>query len=295
MTRQMPASISGDHTQKVTSNGVCALTLSVVVTWCNRIELQRALAASLPILSTMTNRWELVLVNGGGDPTLLQALLADISGPNIRTIDVNISPFNKAQCINIGVFHCCGELLLLLDADIIIDHTFPDAVLHALDTRSFVSIKTVFETEPEILPGFDPQTSFLTELVEVAEFVGDDGRRASYEFRRGRDGSRCGPGIVLVHRSHFLQIGGFNSAFEGWGFEDYDFQLRLQFGLGLARKTLHFVTHITHPPWQNQRQTSESNRMAAYRNYALRCFTGSFQRDVQVFQEQLISSQKICS
>jgi len=264
--------------------------LSIIITWRNRPELQRALSESVPILSAFTLDWELLIVNGGGDLLVLQHLIANVTSTRIQVIDVPSPTFNKAECINIGVAQCRGDIVLLLDADIIIEPSFPQVMMQALDDTSFVTVKTVFETMPAPTDGFDPVTSFLKELIEITEFVGKDGRRASCEFRRGLDGSRCGPGIILVHKNHFVQIHGFNSTLRGWGFEDYDFQLRLQFALGLTRKTLHFATHITHLPLSEKPQTDGENRLAAYKNYAGCCFDGTLEQDVQMFRGRAVQA-----
>jgi hypothetical protein len=261
--------------------------LSVIITWRNRLELETSLAHNLPLLEAMRCEWELLVVNGGGDKSLLQSILSSTRCPRLRVLDVPQPEFNKSFCINAGVAKSSGDMLLLLDGDILIDASFVEVISNPLPKDAFLTVKTVVETHPGAPPITAGRTEpFLTEMVQVTTLVGVDGRSASYEYRCGYDGSRCGPGIIVVHRSHFLGVGGFNSALSGWGFEDYDFHVRLQFALGLKPNMIASVVHLTHAAADAQEVTHDHNKGIAYTNYMRRQFLGTLKQDLAIFAQK---------
>ena len=105
------------------------------------------------------------------------------------------------------------------------------------------------------------------------------GRTATIEHRMTSDGTRTGSGLIVVDREHFIEVQGFNSQLEGWGFEDYDLQIRLQLLLGLKRKTFGEAIHLSHRS-AFRRETNSRNEAACFSNYKQGLFHGTYADDV---------------
>lgn len=258
--------------------------LSILITWCDRHHLALTLPHNRLVLNNIRKDAEIIIVNGGGNLFALTALLAEIGAPNLRVIDLPGETFNKARALNLGAFCCRGDIIFMIDADIIISSAMLDKSLALLDPKNFVTIRSVIEVKPQF------RGPFLHEIVRRSDYVCRDGRRASIEYCVGADNSRSGPGLILVRRADFIQIGGFNSTLEGWGFEDYDFQLRLQFALGLERVTSSEVLHLSHPcaTDPNKRDSNQRNQAIAELNYWKGNLSGTYLGDVEAWRSRLV-------
>ena len=116
------------------------------------------------------------------------------------------------------------------------------------------------------------------------------GATATIVHRVTRDGTRTGPGLVVVARKHFLAVGGFNSALTGWGFEDYDFQIRLQLMLGLKRRTFGRALHLSHESVDG-RETDWRNQQTCLENYGRGLFTGTYRADIERWKRLTVASR----
>jgi hypothetical protein len=130
---------------------------------------------------------------------------------------------------------------------------------------------------------------FLAELVETTELVTVDGRRAVLSARTSPTGMRAGDGIVLVRRDHFLAVGGFNSRLSGWGYEDTDLQVRLQFKLGLERVERGEVLHLTHSAAARDREAWRRNKDACMQQYARGDYDGSLDHDGRAWRQRVVA------
>ncbi|MBV8201508.1 MAG: glycosyl transferase family 2, partial [Acidobacteria bacterium] len=83
--------------------------LSVVIAWCNREELAVALSHNLPMFRDA--RCEVVVVNCGGDSSLLQRLLGRTPFAELRRVELPAPAFNKALALNMGTAVAPGARL----------------------------------------------------------------------------------------------------------------------------------------------------------------------------------------
>lgn len=255
--------------------------LSIITTWCDRSELCQTLPLNLSLLHERDYDVEVLVINVGGNLRKLTTLFASIEDPILRLIDLPSDSFNKSLALNIAAFCSTRENIFMVDADVILNADVLCEMQDTLSAGTFVTIRTVIESRPA------PLESRLREMVETTKYLCRDGKKASIEYRAGGDGSRCGPGLILVKKKDFISVGGFNSALEHWGFEDYDFQLRLQFELGLRRKTVGKVVHLSHNPYSARSKMvkrSDSlpwNRAIAERNYSRGNFIGTYSQDLE--------------
>ena len=254
------------------------MRLSVIIPWRDRPELAEALQANASHLRRPGI--EVLVVNGGGDRRAIEQLLQSRGWPGILEIHFASSEaFNKSECVNLGAFHAQGEALFILDADVVLTDGYLDQALKKIEAGdAFTSVAVVRESAPEKLPKRWDRASAIHETALIREFASTNGNTATMEFRMSMDGVRTGPGLVMLQRPHFVEVQGFNSNLQGWGFEDFDLQLRLQLLLGLRRETFGEAIHLTHELAARDRP-DQSNEAECLENYKQGRLHGTYNAD----------------
>jgi glycosyltransferase involved in cell wall biosynthesis len=270
--------------------------LSVVVPWRDRAELAEVLAAHGELLATTpAGPVELVVANGGGRREELDGLLAAARLPRslaVTRVALPEEPFNKSLALNLGVSQARGPYLFLLDADVRLEQDFlPRAVERLGGGGCFVTVERVLEAEGSRPPVGEE----LAEMAHLFDFVLRGGRRLRLETNRIHydDGSRSGPGLILLARDDFVAVGGMSSDLEGWGWEDLDLVARLGLGPGLERVELGTVTHLSHG--DDVRDLKGPNRAASeglnfarcLANYSRGHLLGTYHDDVRRLRSRL--------
>lgn len=120
--------------------------------------------------------------------------------------------FNKSKALNIGAGLSSSSLLLICDADVLLD-------------KSFFSVATVLSANESAEAIF-----YTPEYVEES----DTGER------------RPAPGICMLRRKDYVVIDGYCNEYRGWGMEDMDFLTRLD-KASIKRKLHSFGIHLSHP------------------------------------------------
>ncbi len=264
--------------------------LSVVVAWRDRSDIARALRQNAATLNGC--RAEVVIVNAGGDRDDLHSLVQDCGCRTLRLIEMpGLHTFNKSECLNVGCHVSRGVSLLMLDADVIVDDTFVVPAMEAVKRGGcFVSLRQVIESNPDVRPETWRKGSYIRERVMTTEITCADGKYASFEYRESSDGRRSGPGIVVVRRQDFTAVQGFNAQFEGWGYEDFDLQVRLQLALGLKRLTFGEAAHLSHPLAPSYAHTSARNLALGGDNYNRSELRGTLSADVVRWGRRIIEA-----
>ncbi len=269
--------------------------LTVIIPWFRRPEVHETLRHNIPILADM--HAEIIVVNCGADPRELTLLLDQVVGP-ITQIDVPAPRFNKSLSLNIGI-HCARhDLLLLLDSDVFLTASIAHLAAECRHHNRFATFNAVVEHPARPVPSFCDHHSFLRTLVleSSSTFVWADGTvtKVRRSYSDVRNGSRFGPGLLLVKKQHLLDIGGFRSDFEGWGFEDVDVHVRLQRGLGLDPVYApDEVLHLTHDDdkrdgaGQAKAASARDNFLLACQSYARNDFLGTYQADIAKWKPSL--------
>ncbi|MDQ1923601.1 glycosyltransferase family 2 protein [Massilia pseudoviolaceinigra] len=258
--------------------------VSIVIAWRNRAELGTTLAANLDLVAAWDA--EIVIVNYGGDPAALEALLAPFENAPVRLLEVAADGFNKSRALNLGAHVARGPYLLLLDADVILTDFDVERAIAEAHAGGWLTLGKVRESVPP--PGKRGQ---IAEYANSFDIVLGDGRRARVETKRHYfdDGARSCPGIMFLRRADLLAIGGFNSQLVGWGWEDVDVHVRLGLALGRPAAGLGEGVHLSHgdehrffigdsPGANNQR-----NQHICMRLYDAGQFEGSYAQDVAAF------------
>ena len=265
--------------------------LSVIITWYDRPELRRTLAENGLILDRYEA--EVIVVNCGGSETELREVLSGPGPRRLRRVDVQTTVFNKSLALNLGASVAQSERLFLLDADIILKEDFLPTAFEAVAARRFFTVERVLESNPEPSPPQDHSQDHLEEMTNQLSFVGRGGRRATAAVRRRfHEGSRNAPGLVVLAREHFLKVGGMNADLLGYGWEDRDLLLRLQFALGLEELSAGTVIHLSHKDesqheaWRDRRKGEELNFAACVKNYRAGHYAGTYYDDLSVWKEK---------
>lgn len=145
----------------------------------------------------------------------LQAHLtaADLPHPNIDYRFVyNPGPFNKSWGLNAGVRACRAEWLLFHDGDIILGHALTDTLAAIGSGHHVISpFSQMIDLDPD--ESAHVRSGHFDWLPERPD-PGVSDRRAMGEFMPLAGAS------VLISRSAFLTVGGWDERFEGWGGED---------------------------------------------------------------------------
>lgn len=265
--------------------------LSVIIPWYNRPEIKVTLRANCRAFGEQDS--EVIVVNCGGDGGQLDKACAGLDIGGLRRVEVKGDTFNKSLALNLGAYAARAERLVLLDADVMLHDVFITSALAALDETCFVTADRLHESRPRQ----DEGENALEEYTHVVRFIVKGGRRAEAETNRVRftDGSRSGVGLVVLARRHFIEVGGMNSDLEGWGWEDIDFLLRLQFVSGLEHRRVGAATHLTHDDakrnlgGQSQAALEQMNFAVCMTNYRAGNFYGSYPEDVRTWGERLIA------
>lgn len=128
--------------------------------------------------------------------------------------------FNKSRLVNLAAANSQGEILLVCDADVIVE-------AHQLDLAwQAVQADYDFARPYGQLIDLDPEQ---TNTYLNSQILVDD-----YKEGESNDRSHLGErlcwagGVFLVKKSVFFDLGGFDERFQGWGGEDNAFELQLR-------------------------------------------------------------------
>jgi len=262
--------------------------LSILIPWYQRDELKRTLAENAPAFREQ--QAEVLLLNCGGDSGRLQDLIAASEVSGLRQVDISAPRFNKSLALNIGLSHSSSDTIFTLDADIILGAALRKARMLP-DDRSFVTIEWAYESEPSAVvrpkPGdIGNRSAMAPARKPTLEYRFRNGISVRHELsHRDSFGNRQGcAGLLLAKKCDLLEVQGYNSTLEGWGGEDDDIVVRLQYVLGLRRVQRGAVLHLTHDDDRRAVKGSRSdwrvNFLKCCRNYNNGLFLGTYCADI---------------
>ncbi len=261
--------------------------LSIIVSWRDRDELKRALPSL--VAAARSVQGEVVIVNYSGNSEKLAGMLLP-DADNLQLLHVPQQRFfNKAAAQNIGAHHARHPVLFFCDCDIVLEADLVQGLVEKLMAQPghFATLAGVSESETNSR-GAKHVVSFGYELnIRTA-----DGRhlRIVDNEEDSEKGTRQAPGLLLVRRSDFIGIQGYNSDLHGWGWEDQDMISRLTLGQGLQRLIEGYALHLSHddaarlacyPEVASRWESRDRMFRKALANYDDANFAGSYQRDVQ--------------
>ncbi|WP_232293482.1 galactosyltransferase-related protein [Stigmatella aurantiaca] len=263
--------------------------LSVIIPWRDRPELGVTLQRNRRVF--VANAYEVLVVSCGGAPKPFRRLLRARRFPGLRGVELPGVAFNKSLALNIGASLARSDRLFFLDADVVLRGDFLGESLKKLGTKHFLTVERVFESERPA----SERSTYLCELSYAMSFVDSKGRTAFVDTHHLnlREGSRGGPGMVLLRRKHFEAVKGMNSDLLGWGWEDLDLLVRLQLALGLKQRRHGRIVHLTHGDelraleGESRGASEHRNLVRCLENYQRGHYGGTHEEDVQTWQGRL--------
>lgn len=171
------------------------------------------------------------------------------TNPNITYIFIeDVNPiFYRTRYINKMMEKVKTEIVAVLDADVIVNHSKIDEAIHS-----------IIDDGQTIVYPYDSRLVYLSEE-ETEMFVKD----MDLECLEQRDLSllinrpSCG-GVYLAHKKRYLALGGENEKFIGWGPEDAERMRRVMImNGGVSWINSGRAYHLNHPRLENSRYFNE--------------------------------------
>lgn len=258
--------------------------VDVVVPWRDRAEIASALPSIERAAAAVGGR--VTVVDYGGRPGYLKERLA-FAGCSAGVVEVrNVPFFNKAAANNVGASRGNAPLLFFCDCDVILDTSALTELSEIVqqDRNLFATMAGVRETDRN-----SRRAAHVVRFGYELHIHTANGRRVEIVDHEedSRDGSRHAPGLLMVRRYSFLEINGYNSRLDGWGWEDQDMICRLTLGLGLQRRMHGTALHISHGdrarmaayPYDNRWECRDRMFRRALSLYDDGAFQGSYRQD----------------
>jgi glycosyltransferase involved in cell wall biosynthesis len=262
--------------------------LSVLIPWYQRDELAQTLAANA--LSFRAVEAEVLILNCGGEGGRLTELIRASSAAAVRQIDISAGRFNKSLALNLGLELSRSDYIFTLDADIILLDDCLREARAVLGEGCFSTIEWVYESEPDAHDSAQVARDAAPRSAgnSILELRFRNGARVEHQLsRRDASGNRyASPGLLLARKSDLLGIQGYNSQLKGWGWEDDDVLVRLQYTRGLKRVLKGRARHLTHGDDRrvfdsSRAQSDQANFIKCCWNYNRGNFAGTYRADTQ--------------
>lgn len=161
--------------------------------------------------------WQVIIIEQDINPSLK---LEQFSGSPTLLFAYNGGLFNKSWAINIGVQHANEHVLIIADADLLVEPKDLSKSIEAVESeldvvRPFQRLIDLNETESQQFLN----TADLNTL-----------NSPEHGFNRGYINEQLclAGGLFLIKKPFFAKVNGFDERFEGWGGEDDAFSLKIQ-------------------------------------------------------------------
>ncbi len=246
-----------------------AVKISLIVTTYNRSD---ALGMVLNALNNQSNRLEVLVADDGSSPETA-AMLEEI-GKNLdypcRHVWQEDQGFRAAKIRNRVVAEAEGDYLIFLDGDCVPMPTFIERHRQLAEPGWWVTGNRILlsETFTQVALGEGTDLSQQSTLYWLQRRFWKDCNRLlpllplplsvsrKWKPRMWKGAKTCNLG---VWKSDFVKVNGFDESYEGWGYEDSDFVIRL-IRSGVYRKSGRYalpVFHLWHP--ENDRGSEPEN------------------------------------
>jgi glycosyltransferase involved in cell wall biosynthesis len=232
-------------------------TITIILTTYNWPE---ALRLSLLSLEAQTNKNFEVVIADDGSRYITRELIDEhrkILTFNIFHVWQEDKGFRKSKILNQAIQRACGDYLIFLDGDCIVQPDFVDQHIKLAEVGVLV-------TGGRILLG----AKLTAQLCESKSWVFSNWVRKSFLYRLTRQMNKLLPLFIKLPdfkariykdfkwsrikgcnmaawRQDIMKINGFDESLEGWGHEDADFVFRLHSN-GVKRKSGSWATEVLH-------------------------------------------------
>jgi len=242
--------------------------ISVIIPYARRIKNIEMVLDGLGHQTMENKDFEIVIGCLEVSEELAQMINRKYSHLNIVTI-MTIETWNTARARNIALRMAEGEVITLIDADIIVDNNFLSRCYenHRLEKNPSFSLYQVLNysewderktEERELFSYYNKNYLWMDETQNIE--LSKDSR---FEGKINIPWAMCWTGLVSFRMETIREKNlYFDSLFKGWGTEDLEWGLRaLKSGVSLEFKREGFGIHIPHG------RNSELNHMYEAKNY----------------------------
>lgn len=235
--------------------------LSIVVLNWNLGRMTQECLASIQA-HTLGVEYEIVVVDNGSNPDEKSIVRRACQLHSARLIELNQNLY-FGEANNIGVEAARGQLVLLLNNDVVVTPGYIGPLLHALETAHRAGAVGAELRYPD------------GRLQEAGGYVRPDGWTIRHGLARAPANILSDPGLhivdycsaacLLLRRDTFLEAGGFDPLFDPGYFEDVDLMLRLR-ALGLftyycaGTAVIHKESATSKTLWSSPRRTAIIHR-----------------------------------
>lgn len=165
--------------------------------------------------------------------------------------------FSRASAINNGVIRCKYDALVIADADVLIREETLMRGLNALDNVPFVIPwgRCIDISRRDSFSIINGKRIDYDKYLKHPASVRDIRPGKAY---KGFD--KCAGGLQVVNKSFFMDIGGYESRFQGWGYEDTHFCFKVKKAVGdYPIFEDDFIFHLWHPVIQKNQAEWHKN------------------------------------
>ncbi len=251
--------------------------ISIIITTYNRPE---ALNQVLSHLSRQSdNKFDIVVADDGSDPSTLNVIKQFSDSLLIDHVWQENRGFRASMIRNKAVAKARGNYLIFLDGDCVpLTHFVKNHRLLAekgwLVSGNRILLSNIFTREIEKKEIFFDQWTVLNWIFArctrkcnriLPIFSIPFGILRKIKFKSWAGAKTCN---LAMWKSDFLEVNGFDEAYQGWGFEDSDLVIRL-IRKGVYRKNARFsvpVVHLWHPASDRQNWDENLKRLREIQN-----------------------------
>lgn len=258
-----------------------SLKYSILVTYRQREEgIQRVKNCISSLADQSISDFEIIFYDDGSSfshSAKLRAYLKDFSFLKYYYRDSRGQFWNRAQALNLAFTKSSGKVLLISDIDLIYPPNFLDWVAQTFEPGHFLLFP--FYMLPEWKEDYKMIIQQATSLIPK-----------SYKVPKEVMGN------IILERSFFQQIGGFDPFYRFWGVEDRDFVARLEAEAAqlIYTEPPEPVFHQWHPRSETQLPKNWLNRMQGYFDKKEQSFKeGSFSKINFLEQESLLPARPL--
>ena len=172
---------------------------------------------------------------------------------NLQNNDIIIHKVNEYQHLkgasyNIGAEQCNTDILIFLDIDVIIDCDKLLSVINNITNSACIigyngiALYYNLESEKDFANTLDIKD--LNKFTKTLKFINNEKTEHLLVGNINAVG-----GCLIMHKSTYSKINGFNPYFTGWGFEDNEIIIRAKkLGIEVYKSNLtdHFLYHLEH-------------------------------------------------
>lgn len=189
------------------------------------------------------NEFRLIIVEMD-ERSIVNSCLPAFPDTNIISVFVrNTGRFSRARCLNLGVRVATAPILCFHDADMVADAT---QMIEAIRVLRDTNISDVRYPHRGCINVSGALKQRFCQTLDASLFDGIDAGHLTEDSHilYGNIAS----GVVFYRRHQFIDVGGFNEEFVGWGGEDDELLLRTR-SLGLKHHTVETsLFHLHHGP-----------------------------------------------